>query len=136
MDVDLPTPRRTHERRLSAPECRAWVSSHREGRLGYLSGRGPRSVVVTYAVAGDAVVVELPDYNDAAHYAPGAQVQLDVEGSSVARRDAVRITGRAVLTDRAEVASAGATLPQEWPTGIATSVIALPLDRLEGIEEA
>ena len=132
---DLPTPRRTHERRLTAPECRAWLSSHREGRLGYLSGRGPRSVVVTYAMAGDNIVVELPDYNDAAHYAPGTQVQFDVEGPSVRRRDAVRVTGTAVLADRELAATAEATLPQEWPDGIATSLIYLPLSELEGVEE-
>jgi hypothetical protein len=31
-------------RRLSPHECKAWVCSHHEGRLGYQSGRGHRSV--------------------------------------------------------------------------------------------
>jgi len=42
-------------RRLSPHECKAWVCSHHEGRLGYQSGRGHRSVVVFYAVAGDQI---------------------------------------------------------------------------------
>ena len=51
-------------RRLSAHECKAWLCSHHEGRLGYQSGRGHRSVVVSYAIADDQILVRLPDYND------------------------------------------------------------------------
>ena len=67
-------------RRLSPHECKAWLCSHHEGRFGYQSGRGHRSVVVSYAVAGDQILVRLPDYNDIVHYAPGAEVSLDVDG--------------------------------------------------------
>jgi hypothetical protein len=111
------------------------VSSHREGRLGYLSGRGPRSVVVSYAVAGDSIVLELPDYNDAAHYAPGTRVHLDIEGPTVTRRDAVRVTGTAVLADQTQAADVAAELAHEWPADIRTSVICLPLQEVEGVEE-
>jgi hypothetical protein len=136
VSAELPTHRRgAHQRRLSSNECRAWVSSHREGRLGYLSGRGPRSVVVSYAVAGDSVVVELPDYNDAAHYAPGTRVHLDVEGPAVTRRDAVRVTGTAVLADQTQAASVAAERPREWPADIRTSLICLALREVEGVEE-
>ena len=69
-------------RRLSPHECKAWLCSHHEGRLGYQSGRGHRSVVVSYAVAGDQILVRLPDYNDIVHYAPGAEVSLDVDGGT------------------------------------------------------
>ena len=42
-------------RRLSPHECKAWLCSHHEGRLGYQSGKGPRSVVVSYSVAEDQI---------------------------------------------------------------------------------
>ena len=93
------------KRRLSAAECHAWLSSHDVGRLSYLSGRGPRSVVVLYELADDEIVMRLPDYHDAAHYAPGAEVLLDVEGVGNAGRDAVRVVGRALLADRASLAA-------------------------------
>ena len=84
-------------------ECHAWLSSHDVGRLSYLSGRGPRSVVVLYELADDEIVMRLPDYHDAAHYAPGAEVRLDVEGVGNAGRNAVRVAGRAVLAGRASL---------------------------------
>ena len=71
-------------RRLSVHECKAWICSHHEGRFGYQSGRGHRSVVVSYAVAGDQILVRLPDYNDIVHYAPGSEVSLDVDGGTPA----------------------------------------------------
>ena len=58
-------------RPLTTGECRRWLQEHHEGRLGYLSGRGPRSVVVSYAVADDEILMRVPDYNDIAQYAPG-----------------------------------------------------------------
>ena len=80
-------------RRLSPHECKAWVCSHHEGRLGYQSGRGHRSVVVFYAVADDQILVRLPDYNDIVHYAPGAEISLDVDGGTpAAHRETVTVT--------------------------------------------
>ena len=40
-------------RDMSYGECRIWLDHHSEGRLGYIGGRGPRSVVVSYAVTDD-----------------------------------------------------------------------------------
>ena len=51
-------------RRLSRGECRAWLAQHDEGRLGYRTGRGPRSLVIRYAVADDGEdlrIVEMAD---------------------------------------------------------------------------
>ena len=85
-------------RKLSPHECKAWLCSHHEGRLGYQSGKGPRSVVVSYAVAEDQILVRLPDYNDIVHYAPGSEVSLDVDGGTpAAHRETVVVTGRAAL---------------------------------------
>jgi hypothetical protein len=81
-------------RRLSPHECKAWVCSHHEGRLGYQSGRGHRSVVVFYAVAGNQILVRLPDYNDIVRYAPGAEISLAVDGGTpAAHRETVTVTG-------------------------------------------
>ena len=124
------------KRRLSAAECHAWLSSHDVGRLSYLSGRGPRSVVVLYELADDEIVMRLPDYHDAAHYAPGAEVRLDVEGVGNAGRDAVRVVGRALLADRATLAAphrVGSELRDE-ASSVAISVVCLPLRQVEGYE--
>ena len=124
------------KRRLSVTECHAWLSSHDVGRLSYLSGRGPRSVVVLYELADDEIVMRLPDYHDAAHYAPGAEVRLDVEGVGNAGRDAVRVVGRALLADRATLAAphgVGSELRDE-ASSVAISVVCLPLRHVEGYE--
>ena len=123
-------------RRLSASECRAWLSSHDEGRLSYQSGRGPRSVVVLYRLADEGIVMCLPDYHDAAHYAPGAEVRLDVEGVGPGGRDAVHVMGRAVLAGRAPMRAPddiGADIDDEAST-VATSIVCLPISQVEGYE--
>src|SRR4029453_930014 len=78
-------------------EWRRWVEQHHQGRLGYLSGRGPRSVVVSYTVVGDQIRVRVPDYNDIAQYAPGARVTLAVDGEAdhTSAVEAVSVTGTA-----------------------------------------
>jgi len=123
-------------RKLSPHECRAWICSHREGRLGYQSGRGHRSVVVSYAVADDKILVRLPDYNDIVHYAPGAEVSLDVDGGTpAAHRETVIVTGTAALADSAERPLIDqAAFEEDWPADIRTSVICLPLNTVEGFE--
>jgi hypothetical protein len=124
------------KRRLSPTECRAWLSNHDEGRLSYLSGRGPRSVVVLYTLADKQIVMRLPDYHDAAHYAPGAEVRLDVEGLGNAGRDTVRVIGQAVLADRAPMDAldgVGAD-PDKESSMVETSVVCLPISHVEGYE--
>ncbi len=103
-------------RRLSPPECRAWLSEHHEGRLGYLSGRGPRSVVVCYAMAGDRIMLRLPDYNDIVHYAPGSEISLAVDGTGTTHRETVNVTGPPRWL---------ATGPTRWSTGPSSGRIGL-----------
>ena len=123
-------------RRLSPHECKAWVCSHHEGRLGYQSGRGHRSVVVFYAVAGDQVLVRLPDYNDIVHYAPGAEISLAVEGGTpAAHRESVTVTGTAELAENTQRPLIDqAAFEEDWPSDVRTSVICLPLNTVEGFE--
>ena len=124
------------QRRLSASECRRWVEQHHEGRLGYLSGRGPRSVVVSYTVVGDQIRVRVPDYNDIAQYAPGARVTLAVDRSAedTSAIEEVSVTGTAGQGDRNDRAPGGiAPLDESWPAAVKTSVVTLPLEEMEGV---
>lgn len=123
-------------RRLSPNECRAWLYSHHEGRLGYQSGRGHRCVVVSYAVTGDQILVRLPDYNDIVRYAPGAEVSLDVEGgTAAAHRETVIVTGMAELAESAHRPLIDqAAFVENWPPDVPTSIICLPLNAMEGFE--
>jgi hypothetical protein len=127
----------TAPRRLSTGECRDWLVSHREGRLGYQSGRGPRSVVVSYAVTGDQIMFQLPDYNDIVHYAPGEEIILEVDGTLASRGDfeTVSVKGTARLaTGQQEQEVDTANFEEHWPTGVSTSVICLPMTDIEGFE--
>jgi hypothetical protein len=36
--------------------------------------------VVTYALVGDHILLQVPEYNDITQYAPGAEVSLAVDG--------------------------------------------------------
>ena len=122
-------------RRLSHGECRDWLSSHREGRLGYQSGRGPQSVVVSYALADEQVVFQLPDYNDIVHYAPGERVTLEVDGllPAVGRFETVTVSGQAQrATSQDEPTIARSHLEEQWPSGVCTTVICLPMTDVEG----
>jgi len=124
------------QHRLTASECRRWVEQHHEGRLGYLSGRGPRSVVVSYTVVGDQIRVRVPDYNDIAQYAPGARVTLAVDGEAehTSAVEEVSVTGTAGQGDGNDRAP-GNTAPfdESWPAAIKTSVVTLQLTEMEGV---
>ena len=124
-------------RRLSHGECRDWLSSHREGRLGYQTGRGPQSVVVCYALTDEQVVFQLPDYNDIVHYAPGERVTLEVDGlhAAVGQFETVTVTGQAQrVTEQDGSAIAGSHLDEQWPSSLSTTVIRLPMTDVEGYQ--
>jgi hypothetical protein len=63
-------------RGMSYSECRIWLDHHSEGELGYIGGRGPRSVVGSYAVTEDQILFLVPAYNEITQYVPGKQVTL------------------------------------------------------------
>jgi hypothetical protein len=126
-------------RGMSYGECRIWLDHHSEGVLGYIGGRGPRSVVVTYAVTEDQILFLVPAYNEVTQYVPGKQVTLQVAGecSGAAPRyyDTVSVTGTANLR-RVEQAPivCKTNFVELWPPGVYTSVICLPMAELEGSE--
>ena len=126
-------------RGMSYDECRIWLDHHSEGGLGYIGGRGPRSVVVTYAVTDDQILFLVPAYNEVAQYVPGKQVTLQVGGecSGPAPRyyDRVSVTGTANLPRVEQAPIVRRTSFMEfWPPGVSTSVICLPMAEIEGSE--
>ena len=126
-------------RGMSYRECRIWLNDHSEGELGYIGGRGPRSVVVTYAVTEDHILFLVPAYNEVTQYVPGNQVTLQVTGecSGPAPRyyDTVSVTGRANLPRLEQVPLVRRTnFVEGWPPDVSTSVICLPMAELEGSE--
>ncbi len=108
----------------------AWLAEQHEGRLGYLSGCGPRSVVVRFAVCGDSVVIRLPEYHQALGYASDRQVCLQVDGASGSARGrtSLEVHGKARRADGERI-TAGATeaLGECWPDGVRTHQLVLPL---------
>jgi hypothetical protein len=99
--------------------------------LGYQTGRGPRAVVVLYAVAADQILMRLPDYNDIVHYAPGEQVTLEVAGAVTPTGDlgTVTVTGRAQILGSGQVdIESDAVFVEPWPEGVSTSIIGIRID--------
>lgn len=133
--VESPVVHSQPAREMSRTECHQVLTSHAEGRLGYCSGKGPRSVVVSYAVSGEQIVVRLPDYNDIVQYAPGEEVTLEVEdlAASGPSGERVSVCGTAALV-APEDELGGVDFAESWPPGIATSVVCLPLTAVEGFE--
>ena len=124
-------------RGMSYNECRTWLDHHSEGQLGYIGGRGPRSVVVSYAVTDDQILFLVPAYNEITQYVPGKHVTFQVAGESSGPApryyDAVSVTGTANLP-RLEQAPivARTNFVERWPSDVSTSVICLPMAELEG----
>jgi len=123
------------QRQLSPDECQAWLIRHHEGRLGYLTGRGPRRLAVRYATSGDDILFRLSDYNDAVHYAPEEQVSLVVDGrSSTGGFKTVTVVGTARLGGEDATSEADdVQLDEPWPPGVVTRVIRLPITNVSGV---
>ncbi len=119
-------------RSLTRAECRAWIAGHDEARLRFDTGRGPRSMVVGYAVRADEVLLLLPEYHPATGYLLDAPVVLEVEGAGdEGTWESVRASGVAYGGPAGESVSVrpyGAS----WPSGVATHTVHVPLDRVEG----
>jgi hypothetical protein len=127
---------RTHPRRLSRAECRAWIATHDEARLRFQTGRGPRSVVVGYALAPGEVVLLLPEYHPATGYLVDAAVTIEVEGASGdGVWESVRASGVAYRGAPAEAATLH-PYGARWPTGVATHTVHVPLAEVEGVVRA
>ena len=142
MEIQRPDGRETNvddTRAMSCGECRIWLDHHSEGQLGYIGGRGPRSVVVSYAVTDDQILFLVPAYNEITQYVPGKQVTFQVAGESSGPApryyDTVSVTGTANLPRLAQAPIVRRTnFVELWPPHMTTSVICLPMAELEGSE--
>jgi hypothetical protein len=126
-------------RDMSYGECRIWLDHHSEGQLGYVGGRGPRSVVVSYAVTDDQILFLVPAYNEITQYVPGKQVTFQVAGESSGpaprHHDTVSVTGTANPPRLAQAPIVRKTnFVELWPPHVTTSVICLPMAELRGSE--
>ena len=126
-------------RGMSYGECRIWLDHHSEGQLGYIGGRGPRSVVVSYAVTDDQILFLVPAYNEITQYVPGKQVTFQVGGESNGPDpryyDTVSVTGTANVQCLEQTPIVPRTnFVDLWPSDVTTSVICLPMTELEGSE--
>ena len=126
-------------RGMSYDECRIWLDHHSEGQLGYIGGRGPRSVVVSYVVTDDQILFLVPAYNEITQYVPGKQVTFQVAGESSGPApqyyDTVSVTGTANPPRLAQAPIVRRTnFVELWPPDVTTSVICLPMAELKGSE--
>ena len=120
-------------RRLTTEECRSWLTAHGEGRLGYESGRGPRQVVVSYAVSDDANVLRVPAFNEIAQYAPGRRVTLDVSGPEGPDEiEHVKVTGRASVVAEAPAAVLDKLPDEHWPADLSDVTVRLQTEEIDG----
>ena len=126
-------------RDMSYGECRIWLDHHSQGQLGYVGGRGPRSVVVSYSVTDDQILFLVPAYNEITQYVPGKQVTFQVAGESSGpaprHHDTVSVTGTANPPRLAQAPIVRKTnFVELWPPHVTTSVICLPMAELIGSE--
>jgi len=121
-------------RRLSGTECRSWLGERSRGRLGHQTGRGPRAVVVSYAVTDDQVVFRLPEYNQICQYAPGREITLNVTSVCANTRTEVVVTGIGFVADHQADLFGSVELVEEWPPDISTHLICLDLAVVEGTQ--
>jgi nitroimidazol reductase NimA-like FMN-containing flavoprotein (pyridoxamine 5'-phosphate oxidase superfamily) len=142
MEIQRPDGRETNvddTRAMSCGECRSWLDHHSEGQLGYIGGRGPRSIVVSYAVTDDQILFLVPAYNEITQYVPGKQVTFQVAGESSGPGpryyDTVSVTGPANVPRLEQTPIVRRTnFVELWPPDVTTSVICLPMAELEGSE--
>jgi hypothetical protein len=130
----LTTSASARSRALTADECRSWLNTHGEGRLGYLSGRGERNVVVAYAVNhGDEIVLRVPAYNEITQYVPGRQVTLEVTGlPEDGMVERVLVTGHASVRPDIPVAVLSQLPNEHWPDELTNVVVSVPLEKVDG----
>jgi hypothetical protein len=116
---------------MSVAERRRWLRQHDEGRLRYRTGRGPRALAMTYVVAGDYIVVKVPEYSPVAGYASGQQIEFGVPHDN----GEICVRGRAqIIGSRYPHRQHQLHFPGDWPAGVRHRVLRLPLSDLTYIE--
>jgi len=102
--------------------------------MSYQSGRGPRAVVVNYAVEQDCVLVRLPEYNEALQYSLDTETTLAVDEPCTPAGCAATVLVTGTARPCLPRSTALACLHEDWPDGVPTTVVRLPLTRLRGTE--
>jgi hypothetical protein len=97
-----------------------------EGRLSYTSGRGQQTVVVTYTISDDHLLIRVPEYNEIAWYAPGTEVTFTVDGDQT-HPGAVQLRRIATTGGCHQHIADLDPRAERWPEGINITVICLPL---------
>jgi nitroimidazol reductase NimA-like FMN-containing flavoprotein (pyridoxamine 5'-phosphate oxidase superfamily) len=126
-------------RLLSPGECRDCLLRRHEGRLAYSTGRGPRCVVVNYAVHDDEIVLRVPEFNEICQYAPGCEVCLVIDEMRGSDDECsawfeVTASGVASVVDHCEHTSReGDDLDEVWPAGVTASTLRVPIAELHGV---
>jgi hypothetical protein len=108
-----------------------------EGRLSYRSGRGPRTVVVRFAVADGRVLIRLPEYHEALGYADDETVSLtaDRQPDGRVRSEPLTVTGTAHVSDSRAPGPVEEALDECWPTGVCTHLLTLSLSTADDREQ-
>ena len=96
-----------------------------DGRLLFLTGHGVRAVVVQYTLAGEEIMLHLPDFNEAAHYVSNSHVVLEAIAAVDGFRWKVSASGDAAEIPDHDVLAATAAHLEQWPTGIASRYIVI-----------
>ena len=96
-----------------------------DGRLLFLTGHGVRAVVVQYTLAGEEIMLHLPDFNEAAHYVSNSHVVLEAIAPIDGFRWKVSASGDAAEIPDHDVLAATAAHLEQWPTGIASRYIVI-----------
>jgi hypothetical protein len=96
-----------------------------DGRLLFLTGHGVRAVVVQYTLAGEEIMLHLPDFNEAAHYVSNSHVVLEAIAHVDGFRWKVSASGDAAEIPDHDVLAATAAHLEQWPTGIASRYIVI-----------
>jgi len=126
--------------RPSPPASRtadAWqvLNDASDGRLLFLTGHGVRAVVVQYTLAGEEIMLHLPDFNEAAHYVSNSHVVLEAIAPVDGFRWKVLASGDAAEIPDHDVLAATAAHLEQWPTGIASRYIVIKPTSLDVIPD-
>lgn len=127
-DHQSPTPPLPSATRRGGAATAPWrvVRQARLGRLHLGTGRGPRGLVVGLRSTDDRVFLHVPEFNDAAGYLDGTDVDLEVTGPGpTGALWEVHVLGPAAVVRDADVPPAVLADAESWPSGVRSRFVAI-----------
>ena len=122
-----------NRRALTKVECRRWLDDRHEGRLSHQTGRGTRSVVVSFSVTDDQLLFRLPEYNEICQYAEGRQITMSVSAIDTDHYfTEVVVAGVGYLDENQAEVAPGIDPAERWPAGVSTHLMCLDLAEVKG----